>query len=210
MEVVMFIAFDGVDGSGKNTQLSLLVSRLLEDGKKVHELNCGGNIIFEPIISKINTKEYNIPPVVRELIYYFEGLYTNINTITKVPKDEFVLVDRYYLSYLAYGVLNGISENNLKAYICNLIEPDIYFYMDIPVDISYERIKKYRSIEASEIGFGNNLDSKNEKEQYIAFQSKVRQGYISNLKDNHIRIDASQDVQEIQRGIYDVVQRLLR
>lgn len=125
----MFIAFDGMDGAGKSTQVERLEAWLRESGWVVHRLDLGRTPYFYELLQRINSRELSVPAEIREMIYYFEGLYANINYIRTTARDEFVLIDRYYLSYFAYGLENGMTEEQIAFYTKNLIEPDLYFFL---------------------------------------------------------------------------------
>jgi len=71
----MFIAFDGMDGTGKNTQVDRLEEFFKRKGENVIKLDFGGTACFKEYINKLNSKKIDVPAEIRELIYYFEGLY---------------------------------------------------------------------------------------------------------------------------------------
>lgn len=74
----MFIAFDGIDGSGKSTQVDFLEKYLKEKKRKYTVLTLGQNSYFKELINNISEKKIVVPGEVREYLYYFEGLYTNL------------------------------------------------------------------------------------------------------------------------------------
>lgn len=200
----MFIAFDGIDGCGKSTQVKMLCEYLRDKGHKVTELDMGNAPFFSKYLQAIKDWELVVPKEIRELIYYFEAIHTNINVIQKAELNEVIIIDRYYLSYLSYGSLNGVPENEIKFFIQNLIEPDYYFYLDCSPQISMDRIKKYREIDFPEIGQANEV--KNMDRQFIMFQSEVKKKYEQFLKENHIRIDASLS----QDSVFEVIKNAIQ
>lgn len=70
----MFIAFDGIDGSGKSTQVDFLEKYLKEKKRKYNVLTLGQNSYFKELINNISEKRIVVPGEVREYLYYFEGL----------------------------------------------------------------------------------------------------------------------------------------
>lgn len=204
----MLIAFDGIDGSGKNTQVELLYSSLLKDGFKCEILDFGGNPVLKKYISKINKKEIDVPTEIRELIYYFEGLF--VSHEIKGKDDKIFIIDRYYLSYLAYGPLNGMKLEEIKYLTQFIPEADLYFYMDIDPCRTYKRIKKYRDIDLPEIGFKDETNGNEKENAFMDFQKKVRENYIQNLNKNHIVIDASLDMNKIHEIVKNTVYNTLQ
>lgn len=199
----MFIAFDGIDGAGKSSQIQIVKDYFSAKGYNVMTLDMGGAKYFKEYISDINSGELKVDKKIRELIYYFEGLYVNLNIIRDNKPNDILIIDRYYLSYLAYGQLNGIPEEQIKYFIKNLVEPDLYFYFDLPIDESFRRITSYRKIDLPEVGFGE-ADSNT----FFQFQNKVRENYLKNIKDNHVMIDATNSKEEISKRIVYEIQKV--
>ena len=200
----MFIAFDGIDGAGKNTQIDLLAKHFEGLGKKSIILDMGGLPTFKKIIKEINKDCSQVNSILREVLYYFEGLYTNLEIIQKGAPNDIYIIDRYYLSYLSYGPLNGVPREDVLYFTKYLVEPDFYFYIDVLPEITYERIIKYRQIDAPEIGFKNAEKwSKGNfgKDDYISFQSKVRQNFLNELKSKQILLDGALDGEELHKLI---------
>lgn len=207
----MFISFDGIDGCGKNTQVNMLKSTLSKNGHNVKVLDFGGDPEFKKIITEINQKKILVSPIARELIYYFEGLYTNINCIQKYKNTHDIIIDRYYLSYYAYGMENGFTYDQISYFTKNLIEPDVYFYLDCCVDNTKQRILSIRQFDAPEIGFYNTLTESNKEtsidQKFCNFQNRVRDNYLNLLKPSHICIDARQSKEEIHRRVLYEIQK---
>lgn len=201
----MFIAFDGVDGAGKSTQIEIVKNFLTMKGHNVISLDMGSAKYFKDYLKDISSKQDNIDKRTRELVYYFEGLYVNLNIIQQVKQTDFVLIDRYYLSYLAYGPLNGVPKHQVEYFTKNLIEPDLYFYFDLPISESYKRITSYREIDLPEVGFEKIGDT-----SFISFQNKVRANYLNNLTNKHIIINAMENENQISRRILDEIQKVFR
>lgn len=207
----MFIAFDGIDGCGKNTQVDMLRDALISEGRMVRVLDFGGETGFKNIISDINQKKISVPSYIRELIYYFEGLYTNMNIIQKYKNEEDIIIDRYYLSYYAYGLENGFTYDQIAHYTTNLIEPDVYFYLDCRVESTYQRIRKKREFDVPEMGFSNSLadvqNSDAKEKKFFEFQNSVKKNYLTLLKKSHIYIDAEQPKEKIHRRVLYEIQK---
>ncbi|MCC5931372.1 MAG: dTMP kinase [Cyclobacteriaceae bacterium] len=147
----LFIAFEGIDGSGKSTQVKLLSDSLKKAGHKVYST-------FEPTDSPIgsvirNIFNHKIEADHRVIAGLFvadrlDHLLNKTNGILKKLEEGFtVITDRYYFSSYAYhGVhmsLDWVIEaNSLSA---ELLRPDLNIYIDISPELSMKRLTKGRS-----------------------------------------------------------------
>lgn len=147
----LFIAFEGIDGSGKSTQVKLLSDNLKKAGHKVYST-------FEPTDSPIGSVIRNIfkhrmeadHRVIAGLFVAdrLDHLLNKTNGILKNLEEGYtVITDRYYFSSYAYHgthmALDWVIEaNSLSA---ELLRPDLNIYIDISPDISMERLNNGRS-----------------------------------------------------------------
>ena len=151
MKKNLFIAFEGIDGSGKSTQVKILTKKLEAIGHKVYAT-------FEPTDSPIGKMIRDIfggrmqgdHSVIAGLFVAdrLDHLLNKTNGILKMLDDGYtVITDRYYFSSYAYhGVhisLDWVIEaNKLSA---DLLRPDLNIYIDILPEESMRRINKGRT-----------------------------------------------------------------
>lgn len=151
MKKNLFIAFEGIDGSGKSTQVKLLTDSLKKAGHKVYST-------FEPTDSPIgsvirNIFKHRIEADHRVIAGLFvadrlDHLLNKTNGILKKLEDGYtVITDRYYFSSYAYHGTHMsldwvIEANSLSA---DLLRPDLNIYIDISPDISMKRLTNGRS-----------------------------------------------------------------
>lgn len=147
----LFIAFEGIDGSGKSTQVKLLEDNLVKAGHKVYTTveptgNYIGSIIRNIFNHKIEADHKTIAGlfVADRLDHLLNKEY---GMLKKMEEGYTVITDRYYFSSYAYHGAHMpldwvIGSNALSA---ELLRPDINIYIDIPPEISMERLKKGRS-----------------------------------------------------------------
>ena len=206
----MFIAFDGNDGAGKSTQVDYLIDYFKEKNIRYYYFDMGG---FEPTkkyLQNLKHNKYNCSVELRELLYYFEGnLFSDF--YRSIEENTTVICDRWLLTYLSYGQFNGICLKELNIFLHKLIRPDLYFYLDIPVNISMERIKKYRQFDGPEIGLKNEIsnDESQNIRNFVNTQEKIHNYFneaIKILDCDVIRIDATQSKDEIRAFIKQKVQ----
>ncbi|MDP4264498.1 MAG: dTMP kinase [Bacteroidota bacterium] len=151
MKKNLFIAFEGIDGSGKSTQVKLLRDRLKKEGHKVYAT-------FEPTDSPIgsiikNIFKHRIEADHRTIAALFaadrlDHLLNKTNGILKKFEEGYtVITDRYYFSSYAYHSVHMsmdwvIEANSLSA---DLLRPDLNIYIDISPEISMKRLNNGRS-----------------------------------------------------------------
>jgi len=150
MKKNLFIAFEGIDGSGKSTQVKLLSESLEKAGHKIYTT-------FEPTDSPIGR-------IIRDIFNHrleadhrtIAGLFVadrldhllnkQNGILRKIEEGYTVITDRYYFSSYAYHGAHMsldwvIEANSLSA---DLLRPDINIFIDISPEISLNRIAKSR------------------------------------------------------------------
>ena len=146
----LFIAFEGIDGSGKSTQVKKLSQKLELEGHKVYTT-------FEPTDSPIGSMIRNVFNHKMEADHKtIAGLFVadrlnhllnQTNGMIKMLNDGFtVITDRYYFSSYAYHGVHMpvdwvIQANALSA---DLLRPDLNIFIDISPEESMKRISKGR------------------------------------------------------------------
>ncbi len=189
----MFIAFDGIDGSGKTSACLFTKNYLENNNKKVMLYNMGELGYLDKELKLLKHKKINCTSEIRELLYYFEGNLFSNNILEKVTdKDHFCIIDRYLLSFLSYGPLNGVEYKRIDQLTSNMLLPNLYFYLDVSPETSYKRISKERNISVPEVGYKNNIctdDLELQRKQFISFQSKVRENFNYAINNNKSRMN---------------------
>jgi dTMP kinase len=151
MSKTLFIALEGIDGSGKSTQVKLLAERLETKGHKVYatcEPTEGpiGKMIREIFNHRMEGDQRTIAALF--VADRLEHLLNKQNGIVKMMEDGYtVITDRYYFSSYAYHSVHVdmdwvIESNKLSA---EILRPDLNIYIDISPGVSMKRIKSDRS-----------------------------------------------------------------
>ena len=193
-----FIVFEGIDGSGKTTQINLVARSLEEQGRQVL-------CTREPGGTRIGAMLRNLllDPANKDLDHRTEAfLYAADRSqhVTEVilpalEEGKIVICDRYLYSTVAYqGWGRGIDTDfltSLNGLASGWLVPDRVILLDIDVDTGLRRALGERSPDRLEI------------EKSIFFQ-RVRQGYLEQAK-NHPEIfrviQASEDKAEVNRRV---------
>ena len=200
----MFITFEGIEGSGKSTQIELLQASLKEEGYSVEVLREPGTTQLGERIRDVflEKTDEQVDPMTEAFLLYASRKHLDQNFLQEHLKNEsIVIADRYSdatVAYQCYG--KGLSEDFVK-YIhekSNLLSPDLTFYMDITAEASKSRI--------------DNRELDRMESESIDFFNKVRLGYLEIAKSNPHRIiilDAELSVKDLQNTIFNEVKNRL-
>jgi dTMP kinase len=203
----LFIALEGIDGSGKSTQAKLLAEKLKSAGHKVY-------ITFEPTdgqvgkllrsILKGSVKADNRTIAGLFLADRLDHLLDEHNGIAgKLTDGWTVITDRYYFSSYAYhGVhmdMDWVIDSNK---ICaEIAKPDINIFIDIPPEIAMERITANRA----DVELYENLENlKNVREKYLAAFDKEMH------RENIRMVEGDRSLTTIAEDIWQEVSQLLQ
>lgn len=142
----MLITFEGIDGSGKSTQITLLEARLLASGRKVLSLRePGGTDVSERIRSILLDKKLDVTPSAELLL--FSAARAQIVAERIKPALEggtTVVLDRFYDSTTAYqGAGRGVADlvwiASLHTLVTQGLVPDRTIWIDVPPRIARAR-----------------------------------------------------------------------
>ena len=141
----MLISFEGIDGSGKSTQIALLKEKLISQGRSVKVFRePGGNDVSEAIREMLLDADLDIHPVTELLLFSSARAQLMSEKVKPALDAEVVILDRFYDSttaYQGYGrkslPLDEISQIN---HIASLgMVPDHTIYMRLSIEDSAER-----------------------------------------------------------------------
>src|SRR3989441_4828959 len=174
-----FITFEGIDGSGKSTQMRMLAERLRADGHDVLEaVEPGGTAIGRQIRRiLLDAANHDLRPTA-ELLLYFASRAQNVDEciLPALAAGKIVLCDRFTDSTLAYqGYGRGLGEETvltLDRIACRGLAPDLTLLVDVDVDTALGRANtRNASLFSSE---ETRMD-----EQSLEFHRKVREAYLA-------------------------------
>ena len=200
-----FIVFEGLDGSGKSSQLRLLGEYLKESGQNVLETLEPTSGPVGSLLRQILTGRMRADPHTIALLFAADRsdhlFQQQDGLLARLAGGMTVLCDRYYLSNYAYQAehvsLDALIEFN--RHNTRNLRPDLTLFLDLPVEVSLERIRKNRvSVELFE------------KEENLR---KVRDFYHQAIErlasEENIRIiNADRSVDEIAADIRQIVGEL--
>jgi dTMP kinase len=170
------LVVEGVDGSGKSTQLDLLRNWLESKGKSVifTEWN-SSNLISKTI--KQAKRSNSLIPVTFSILHAtdFADRLENI-IIPALKAGLIVLADRYCFTAFARDVARGVDKEWVRNLYGFSIRPDGAFYFQVPVEISLARIANSRLPGFYESGMDIGL-SQDPKESFQLFQTMIINEY---------------------------------
>ena len=203
----LFISFEGLDGSGKTTQMRRLAKRLRAGGHVVLEtVEPGGTEIGGKIRQVLlDAANQELSPIA-ELLLYFASRAQNVDERIgpALRRGEIVLADRFTDSTLVYqGCGRGLGAETVLALdrvACRGLKPDLTLLVDIDVETSLARA---RARNAAEPAGETRMD-----EQSLEFHRKVYEAYqalAAGEPERIRRIDGRAAIEEIERAIWDMV-----
>jgi len=195
----MFISFEGIDFSGKSTQLELLKDYLVDHNKKVEILREPGGTEISEKIRRILLDNKNEEMVAEAELFLFSASRAQLvreKILPYLEKGIYVITDRFHDSSTAYqGYGRGIPlevVNKIHQLAIGETIPDLTFFIDIPVGIANERRKKKTKIKLDRIEIADS-----------EFYNRVRNGYleIARKEERFKVIDGTQTIETIQNQI---------
>jgi dTMP kinase len=205
----LFITFEGIDGSGKSTQMRLLGERLRAAGKPVVENAEPGGTPIGMQIRRIllDAKNQDLCPTA-ELLLYFASRAQAVDELVRpaLARGEIVLSDRWTDSTLVYqGCGRGLGADTvitLDRIACRGLVPDLTLIVDIDLETSLARARTRNTrTESSE----TRMD-----EQSLDFHRRVRDAYHALAAEQRDRIrlvNGDAPVDAVGQEIWEIVSR---
>lgn len=207
----LFLTFEGLDGSGKTTQMRRLAARLRAAGEDVVELaEPGTTEIGKKIRSILLDPAHEILSPVAEMLLYFAARAQTVDEILKPSLDRgaTVLADRWTDStraYQGFGRQLGLEWiDAVDRIACRGIEPDLTLLVEISVD---DGLRRARARNAGEAARETRMD-----EQSRAFYERVAEGYrrLAERCPRIVAVDGRGGEEEVEARVWSVVEEFRR
>jgi len=203
------VCVEGIDGSGKSTQLALLRDWLKSTGQDViyTEWN-SSDLICET--TKRAKKKNLLSPRTFSLLHAVDFTDRYKQIIAPALKAGFiVLADRYAYTAFARDVARGVDKNWIRKVYSFAVKPDLAIYFDIDTEESMKRICSNRTPKFYEAGMDLKL-SNDPYESYVIFQGRVVNEYQKMVDEcGLVRIDAMESIHTKQIKIRELLKEVL-
>lgn len=200
----MLISFEGIDGSGKTTQIALLKQKIEETGRSVQVFRePGGTDLSEKIRSILLDSDMDIHPVSEVLLFSAARSQLIAQNVQPLLKQGYtVILDRFYdstIAYQGYGrACMPIEQlHQINRIASHGLTPDLTFYLRISHEQSKERLAGQPADRMERSG--------------DAFYERVIKGFddLAQQEPRFLQIDAKQQVDYIHQIIWEQTLKLL-
>lgn len=195
----IIIAFEGIDGAGKTTQARRLCEKLGESKYSVV-------LLHEPTGGKWGKKiaelakhgRYKTDPKTEFDFFYCDRIEdVRENIAPSLKEKRIVVMDRYYLSSVAYQGARGLDPKIIEKENEKIApKPDVAIILDLPAEVALSRIKEKRNSEPNHF----------EKIRYL---EKVREIFLEIYKGcSYVKIlkgDDTRTVEDVSSEIWKIV-----
>ncbi len=204
------IIVEGIDGSGKSTQLHLLEKWLAFKGVNVFKSEWNSSEMVKEITSK-GKKKGLLTPTTFSLLHatdFADRYERNISPLLRA--GYFVLADRFVYTAFARDIVRGCNPAWVKKVYDFAVKPDVAFYFKVPVDIAVDRILIGRpKLKYYEAGMDMNM-SNDPYESYRIFQGRIIEQYDSLAESEGFTIiDGTLNIEEQQNIVRKKIMPLL-
>jgi dTMP kinase len=192
-----FINIEGLDGCGKSTHARLLARWLRSRGRRVVVTDEPTDGQIGRFIKQVLTGRLKVPVSAEALLFAADRMQHVASLIgPSLRSGKIVINERYTMSSLAYQSARGLPIEWIKEINRNAPKPDLTILIDVPAEVSFDRIKKSRRLD--------------EFERDLKLQQKVRQNYLRFAEAERAKvINGFRGVDEVQREMRSLVSVLL-
>lgn len=203
------ICVEGIDGSGKSTQLVILRDWLKSLKQDVIFTEWNSSDLISQT-TKTAKKKNLLSPRTFSLLHAVDFADRLEQIIIPALKAGFiVLADRYVYTAFARDVARGVDSDWVRHMYGFAAQPDLTLYFHVPAKVSLERICSNRTPKFYEAGMDLKL-SNDPYESYVIFQNKVNDEYRKMVKEYKlIEIDATRTIHEKQLVAREQVKKVL-
>src|SRR5262252_8711756 len=204
------IAVEGLDGSGKSTQIYLLKRWLEAEGVRVYFSEWNSSELVKSATSKGKKREL-LTPTTFSLIHAtdFADRYER-QLVPLLRAGYIVLCDRYVFTAFARDVVRGCPPKWVRGIYNFAAHPDITFFFKAKLEVSLQRILDGRpELKYFEAGMDLHLSS-DPYESFRIFQGRILEQYLAmSTEFNFVVIDANELVETQQSVVRELVAQRL-
>lgn len=205
------IIVEGIDGSGKSTQLLLLKKWLEAKGFNVFFTEWNSSELVRETTRR-GKKSKALTPTTFSLLHatdFASRLYHHI--LPPLKAGMLVLADRYVYTAFARDAVRGVSPQWVRKLYDFAIRPDMAFYFKVPIDVAIDRLLggTRGQLKYYEAGMDLGL-SQDVTESFRIFQSRILSEYDKIVSEyGLITMDATRDIEEQQNEMRLLVSKAI-
>ncbi|PYV22492.1 MAG: dTMP kinase [Acidobacteria bacterium] len=201
---------EGIDGSGKSTQLMLLHQWLKAEGYGVVFSEWNSSPLVRDI-TKRGKKKQMLSPATFSLIHatdFADRMERNIIPLLKA--GAVVLCDRYIYTAFARDVVRGMDPKWVRELYSYAVKPTVMFYFRVPLEVAMKRLMNGRNgFKYYEAGMDLEL-SEDPEESFQMFQGRIIEEYDKMVPEFELTVvDATRPIEVEQAQMRQVVKSKL-
>jgi len=200
------IAVEGLDGSGKSTQIHLVKRWLELEGYKVFFTEWNSSLLVKSATRK-GKKRLLLTPTTFSLIHCtdFADRYER-QILPLLRAGYIVLADRYVYTAFARDAVRGCDSQWVRNLYSFAVAADVTFFFDLPLDVALGRILSARpKLKYHEAGMDLNLSS-DSVESFRIFQGRIYEEYKKLIGEyGLVVIDATQSIEKQQGEVRKII-----
>ncbi len=196
MKKGLFIVFEGIDGSGKDTHIKLLSEKLRQQGHSVLETSEPSNNEVGTLLKRYQRRSGKRLPAETEALLYTADRFEHVRNIIApaLKKGQIVLSNRYFYSTIAYQGAMGLDLDWIREMNRFALKPDAAILLDILPEFSLRRLKRRRTVF-----------------EQLENLRRVRDIYVRLVKGGElVKVDADRPKRIVQAELLALVQELLK
>jgi dTMP kinase len=203
------IVVEGIDGSGKSTQIRLLHRWLEAQGQHVFFTEWNSSSLVRQATRR-GKKKALLTPTTFSLLHATDFAdRLNYHIIPYLKAGMTVLADRYVYTAFARDIARGVDSRWVQDLYSFAVKPDVVFYFRVPLNVAVERILSAREkVKYYEAGMDLNL-SRDPVESFSIFQGRVVDQYDRMATEHGFEIlDGTLPIDAQQQKVRGIVTRL--
>lgn len=201
----LLIALEGVDGSGKTTQVERLVVALEKRKLTVIKTTEPTDEPTGKFVRSALSGELPLPPVALQYLFCADRAVHQEKIKKDLEPGTIVISDRYFWSSVAYGIVDVNAEGDrlLMAYSIlsmyhKFLTPDITFYLNIDIDATMERISDKKNKEIYE-----------NRERLTKVKKAYEDFLLKKFPEEFVVINADKPEAEITEELLEIIEKKL-
>jgi dTMP kinase len=201
---------EGIDGSGKTTQLGLLAKWLTAAGHRVFLTEWNSSALVKAA-TKTGKRKNSLTPMTFSLLHatdFADRLVYRI--VPPLKAGMIVLADRYAYTAFARDVARGVDRRWVRDLYSFAVKPDLVLYFRVPIEVSVDRLLARRvKLKFYEAGMDMGW-STSPVESFRLFQSRVLEEYDRLVTEFDLSVvDATGSIAEQQRVVRRLISKYL-